>query len=88
MLTPLLEDPLAADDAIAALRPYSLVTQAADGAVSVHRLVQAVTADQMPADLARRLGPMILLLVSQVWLWGVVFVAVAGGVRRRGRTAG
>src|SRR5271165_2146675 len=30
-----------------------LVTPAADGSVSVHRLVQAVTADQMPAELAR-----------------------------------
>ena len=52
MLAPLLEDPLAAGDAIAALRRYSLVTPAADGSVSVHRLVQAVTADQMPAELA------------------------------------
>ena len=44
VLVPLLEDPLAADDAIAALRRYSLVSPAADGLVSVHRLVQAVTA--------------------------------------------
>ena len=47
-----LEDPLAASDAIAALRRYSLVIVAGDGSVSVHRLVQAVTADQMPAGLA------------------------------------
>ena len=53
MLASLLEDPLAAGDAIAALRRYSLITPAADGSVSVHRLVQAVTADQMPAELAR-----------------------------------
>jgi len=52
VLGPLLEDPLAAGDAIAALRRYSLVTPAADGSVSVHRLVQAVTVDQMPAKLA------------------------------------
>jgi hypothetical protein len=52
VLVPLLEDPLAAGDAIAALRRYSLVTPAAGGAVSVHRLVQAVTSDQMPAELA------------------------------------
>ena len=52
VLAPLLEDELAAGDAIAALRRYSLVTPAADGSVSVHRLVQAVTADQMPAELA------------------------------------
>jgi len=50
VLAPLLEDPLAAGDAIAALRRYSLITPAADGSVSVHRLVQAVTADQMPAE--------------------------------------
>ena len=53
VLGPLLEDPLAASDAIGALRRYSLVTPADDGSVSVHRLVQAVTAGQMPADLAR-----------------------------------
>ena len=41
----------AAGDAIAALRRYSLVRPAADGAVSVHRLVQAVTPGQMPAEL-------------------------------------
>ena len=52
MLAPLLEDPLAAGDAIAALRRYSLVTPAGAGSVSVHRLVQAVTVDQMPAGLA------------------------------------
>ena len=47
VLGPLLRDPLAADEAIAALRRYSLVTPAATGSVSVHRLVQAVTTDQM-----------------------------------------
>ena len=52
VLEPLLEDPLAAGDAIAALRRYSLITQATGGSVSVHRLVQAVTAAQMPAELA------------------------------------
>jgi len=52
VLAPLLEDPLAAGDAVAALRRYSLVTPAADGSVSLHRLVQAVTVDQMPAGLA------------------------------------
>ena len=52
VLEPLLENPLAAGDAIAALRRYSLITPAADGSVSVHRLVQAVTRDQMPAELA------------------------------------
>ena len=52
VLSPLLEDRLAADDAIAALHRYSLATPAVGGSVSVHRLVQAVTADQMPAELA------------------------------------
>jgi hypothetical protein len=54
VLAPLLEDPLAAGDAIGALRRYSLVTPAAGGSVPVHRLVQAVTLDQMPAGLARQ----------------------------------
>ena len=56
VLVPLLEDELAAGDAVAALRRYSLVRPAGDGAVSVHRLVQAVTADQMPDDLRRGRG--------------------------------
>jgi Tetratricopeptide repeat len=54
VLTPLIEDPLAAGDAIKALRGYSLVTPAGDGAVSLHRLVQAVIVDQMPAQRARQ----------------------------------
>ncbi len=53
VLAPLLEDELAAGDAIAALRRYSLISPAAGGSVSVHRLVQAVTTDQMAAELAR-----------------------------------
>jgi hypothetical protein len=44
----LLEDMLAADDAIAALRRYSLVTPAGDGLVSVHRLVRAVKPETRP----------------------------------------
>jgi hypothetical protein len=52
VLALLLEDELAAGDAIGALRRYSLISPAAYGSVSVHRLVQAVTADQMPAELA------------------------------------
>ena len=56
VLVPLLEDPLAAGDAIAALRRYSLVTRRPMGQCSVHRLVQAVTADQMPAELAKDLA--------------------------------
>ena len=52
VLVPLLEDDLAAKDAVAALRRYSLARPAGEGAVSVHRLVQAVTADQMPGQLS------------------------------------
>jgi hypothetical protein len=52
VLVPLLGDELVVKDAVVALRQYSLVTPAGDGLVSVHRLVQAVTLDQMPADLA------------------------------------
>ena len=51
-LVPLLEDPIAARDAVGALRRYSLVAPAADGSVSVHRLVQAITLDQMTSGLA------------------------------------
>ena len=43
---------MAAGDAVAALRRYSLISPPQEGSVSVHRLVQAVTADQMPAELA------------------------------------
>ena len=56
VLVPLLEDPLAANDAIMALRRYSLVTPAGDGSVSVHRLVQAVTVAQLPPGSGGRLA--------------------------------
>jgi hypothetical protein len=49
-VVPLLGDPVAAGDAIAALRRYSLVTPAGDGLLLVHRLVQAITRAQLPAD--------------------------------------
>src|SRR5262249_18947784 len=52
VLMPLLEDRLAVQDAIAALRRYSLISPSASGGASVHRLVQAATVDQMPAELA------------------------------------
>jgi hypothetical protein len=48
VLAPLLDDEPAVDAAIEALRRYSLVGQPADGLVSVHRLVQAVTAGRCP----------------------------------------
>jgi hypothetical protein len=49
---PLLGDPVAARDAVAALRRYSLVTPAGSGLVLVHRLVQLVTLAQVPANMA------------------------------------
>jgi Tetratricopeptide repeat len=50
VLGPLLADRLAAGDAVAALRRYSLASPAEDGTLLVHRLVQAVILDQMPQD--------------------------------------
>ena len=50
MVGPVLGDPVAAGDAVAALRRYSLVTPADGRMVLVHRLVQAITRDQAPAD--------------------------------------
>ncbi len=49
---PLLGDPVAAGDAITALRRYSLITPAGDGRVLVHRLVQAITRAQLAAAAA------------------------------------
>ena len=51
-LLQLIDDPLLADDATAALRRYSLVNSAREGMLSVHRLVQAVTLGQLPAGQA------------------------------------
>jgi hypothetical protein len=63
-LAQLLDDTLAVQDAIAALRRYSLMTPAGDGLVLVHRLVQAVTLDQMPAKLARQWRPASAALID------------------------
>ena len=52
VLLPLLEDSLAAKDAVAALRRHSLISPPTAGTVSVHRLVQVVTVDQMQDRLA------------------------------------
>src|SRR6185437_13152082 len=46
----LLGDPVAAADAMTALRRYSLVTPAGDGLVLVHRMVQAITRAQLTAE--------------------------------------
>jgi hypothetical protein len=45
-----LGDLVAAGDAVAALRRCSLASPAGDGLVLVHRLVQAITRAQLPAD--------------------------------------
>jgi hypothetical protein len=52
VLARLLDDELAAGDAVEALRRYSLARPVGVGRVSVHRLVQAATTDQMATGLA------------------------------------
>ena len=52
VLVSLWKDELAVDDAVAALRRFSLVTPAGDELVLVHRLVQTVTLAQVSADVA------------------------------------
>jgi hypothetical protein len=64
VLGPLLGDPVAAGDAVAALRRYSLVTPAGDGLVLVHRLVQAVTLAQESAEVAALWGRAAAALVE------------------------
>ena len=49
LLVPLLEDELARDEAVAGLRRFSLISAPQGGLVSVHRLVQAITLDQLGA---------------------------------------
>jgi hypothetical protein len=71
-LVPLLEDELAVKDAVGALRQYSLVRPAGAGAVSVHRLVQAVTAEQMPELLAgawRRVAALVIEAAIPIRTW-------------------
>lgn len=62
-LTALIEGPLGCDDAVMTLRRYSLISPPARGRVSVHRLVQAVTLDNLtPAQqLAWRRAAAVLL---------------------------
>jgi hypothetical protein len=61
---PLLGDPVAAGDAIAALRRYSLVSPAGDDLVLVHRLVQAITRAQLSAKAADQWGQTAAALVD------------------------
>src|SRR5262249_35401860 len=46
-VSPVLGDPVAVGDAVAALRRYSLAAPAGDGMVQVHRLVQALTRSRL-----------------------------------------
>jgi hypothetical protein len=50
LLVPLLGDDLARDEAVAGLRRFSLVSTPRGGLISVHRLVQAITLAQLPAE--------------------------------------
>ncbi|HEV3290865.1 MAG TPA: tetratricopeptide repeat protein, partial [Streptosporangiaceae bacterium] len=52
LLMPLLEDPIACDDAIAALRRYSLISAPRGGMVSAHRLVQRITKAELGPEVA------------------------------------
>ena len=52
LLVPLLEDDLARDEAVAGLRRFSLISAPRGGLVSVHRLVQTITLDQLPSEQA------------------------------------
>ena len=49
VLVPLLDDELTRDEAVARLRRFSLISAPRGGLISVHRLVQAITLDQLPA---------------------------------------
>jgi hypothetical protein len=51
LLTPLLDDALVRDEAVAGLRSYSLISEPNKGLISIHRLVQAITLAQLPDDL-------------------------------------
>ncbi|MFE5082831.1 FxSxx-COOH system tetratricopeptide repeat protein [Streptomyces mirabilis] len=50
LVEPLLQDVFAVEDAIIGLRRFSLVGPPSEGAVSMHRLVQAVTLDRLRSE--------------------------------------
>ena len=60
----LLGDLVAAGDAVAALRRYSLITPAGDGLVLVHRLVQAITRTHTSANEATQWEQAVAALVE------------------------
>ncbi|GAA3136506.1 hypothetical protein GCM10020001_068850 [Nonomuraea salmonea] len=59
-------DPLAVNAAVSALRGHSLISHPADGLVSVHRLVQAVTLDQLPPPEQQRWRDVAAVLLESV----------------------
>jgi Domain of unknown function (DUF4062)/Tetratricopeptide repeat len=53
LLAPLLDSPIACDEAVVGLRRYSLISAPRDGFVSVHRLVQKITLDRLDPEVAK-----------------------------------
>ena len=64
-IRPLLGDPVAAGDAITALRRYSLASPAGNGLLLVHRLVQAMTRAQLTAHQAAQWRQAAAVLVKK-----------------------
>jgi len=62
---PLIDDPVAAGDAITALRRYSLVSPVGDGLLQVHRLVRALTRAQLSTEAAGQWDQAAAALVEQ-----------------------
>ena len=52
LLGPLIDSPFAYNEAVGGLRRYSLISAPRDGFVSVHQLVQKITADQLDPDVS------------------------------------
>lgn len=52
LLAPLLDSPIAYEEAVTGLRQYSLISTPRDGVVLVHRLVQEITGNQLDPDTA------------------------------------
>ncbi|HQR35081.1 MAG TPA: FxSxx-COOH system tetratricopeptide repeat protein, partial [Blastocatellia bacterium] len=65
-LAAIVADELAFEDAIAALRRYSLLTRRDDG-VTLHRLVQLVARDRLPEAEQRRWAEAALLVVNEAF---------------------
>jgi Tetratricopeptide repeat len=63
-LAPLIGDEVAINDAVGELRRYSLITFAGASSVVTHRLVQAVTKDQLPTRLASQWREVAAFLIN------------------------